>query len=71
MKVISKVFEKVTFEQAICCHSSNNQNNAILEDNRPLPLLFSISFDVTCLLETKIINSSSLICDLALSWREH
>ena len=75
MKAISKVFERLTFEQAICCHSSNNQNNAILEEkgniNRPLSLLSPISFDVTWCLGTTMINSSSLICDLALSWREH
>ena len=75
MKALSKVFERVTFEQVVCFHSSNNQTNAILEGkgdiNRPLSLLSPISFDVTWCLGTRMINSSSLICNLALSWREH
>ena len=75
MKALSKVFERVTFEQVVCFHSSNNQTNAILEGkgdiDRPLSLLSPISFDVTWCLGTTMINSSSLICNLALSWREH
>ena len=31
MKALSKEFERVTFEQVVCFHSSNNQTNAILE----------------------------------------